>query len=331
MKFHFSLLALFIFFFTGLPTLSQEHEVPIQIEPVKKRGFKGSVEFTPEEISKHFQRIQPFTREAAACLQWHMERQEFFWEKYKLAAFYGYESDWNRKVTIEEKKAFFIRRHVPLEVLDEIKPISCVNMTLDCLERSFKKTGQMSAWVKVKDFTAANNQYGNALQFALQKLGWKILYWNPDTSKVAEWDHQERERDKKIREGDEPENQFGFYGWHADRLRQVREKKQYYFNPVDDGTSLVDFGASPPRKFLQLPFFVGTAHTGFHVFPGYKGIVVEGHNRARITDRRTVESAPFDPLGQIPTENGKPRFSPNGGLYGVYRSGLIAAPPGYGY
>ena len=89
------------------------------------------------------------------------------------------------------------------------------------------------------------------------------------------------------------------------------------FRSVDDYRKLVNFGAETPELLKQIPFFVGIAHAGYHVFPGTFGRVLEAHSTKKITDPKNLESAPFNPLaGEGPTG-------------GMYHSGLIAIPPGF--
>ena len=78
---------------------------------------------------------------------------------------------------------------------------------------------------------------------------------------------------------------------------------------------LVNFNDNEPSYLKNIPFFIGTAHMGYHVFPGSFGVVVEAHSTRAITDSKTIESAPFNPL----EENGAPS--------GRYRSGMISVPP----
>jgi len=87
-------------------------------------------------------------------------------------------------------------------------------------------------------------------------------------------------------------------------------RAQFYFNTVDDYHSLVNFGMRPPADFESVPFFVGTAHGGYHVFPGMFGRVIEGHSTREVTDPQTIESFEIHPIA-----NG-------GGPRGNYRSGL---------
>lgn len=186
---------------------------------------------------------------------------------------------------------------------------------------SFLSTEQASAWAKIKAFTLANGQSGLALQLALQRLGWKIAYFNPYTNRVVEWDKEEMAAD--------PKNTVKFWGWHEYRLHQVMKEKRYLFNPVDDTTSLINFGPKLPASFLKVPFYVGTVHSGFHVFMGKGGYVVEAHNRKSITDPGNVEGGPFDPMGVNRGWFSREKPHPNGDQYGVYKTGLMAIPPGY--
>ena len=295
-------------------------------------GFEGHIEFTDREKAMHAKKISILVEAAGKCLQTHIDRQNNFWEQYKVSAYYGYDSDWNNplKTTQQDKENLFTRMNVPLSLISQLEPISCVNMTLKCVEAGFSAAGQLDIWAKIKAFTLANGQDGTALQLALQRLGWKVLYWNPSPEKVQEWDKDDLERDAKIRQGNEPVDQFHFFGRHEERLAGVEKNKMYLFNPVDDAETLVGYGTKIPAKFTRIPFFVGTAHGGFHVFPGKFGKVIEAHNHTRITNKRTVEAGPFDPLGQLPTQNHRPEFHPDAGAYGIYRSGIIAVPPGFG-
>lgn len=231
-------------------------------------------------------------------------------------------------MTKADKEAFLKNRRIPLEVMAQLSPTSCINLTLDCLREGFLSTGQAASWEKIRAFTLLNDQSGLALQLALQKLGWKVLFWIPDTNAVRQWDEDERKS--------HPVNKIRFWGWHEERLRQVTKFSRYYHNPVDDKTSLVNFGAKLPAKFLKIPYFVGTVHSGFHVFNGSFGFVIEGHNSKKITDYDNIEGGLFDPMGLANTGwfnswLGRRTYHPDGTPYGIYRSGLMAVPPGYGY
>jgi len=82
---------------------------------------------------------------------------------------------------------------------------------------------------------------------------------------------------------------------------------------------VVGFDDRVPREFLDVPFFVGVAHTGYHVFPGYKGDVIEAHSTRRLDSVDNLEKSPFNPLAT----GGGPRWTATE----WYRSGLVGLPP----
>ncbi len=96
-------------------------------------------------------------------------------------------------------------------------------------------------------------------------------------------------------------------------------KNRYYFNKVDNKSLLVDFNRTPPQAFLNQPFFVGIAHTGYHVFPGFYGRVIEAHSTRKLNSFENLERSPFNPL----KSGGGPRWTRTE----KYRSGLLAFPP----
>ena len=158
----------------------------------------------------------------------------------------------------------------------------------------------------------ANAVDGTALQYALSKLGWKTIYWNPLPSRNKIWDSEEKIID--------PQNLKHFRGFHEENYTSVKLKKKYYMNPVDNSTALLNFGDNEPSILKKIPYFVGTAHMGIHVFSGYYGTVVEAHGSRLLTDLKTIESAPFNPLNI--------QAAPSGGMY---HSGILSIPPGLNY
>ncbi len=280
------------------------------VSATSQAGYQGSVEFTPDEITAHTNDIRVITTEATACLQEFLNSHLRFYNRYGFSRYYGDNSSFG-KLPYAEKREFLRTLGKDPALLSQMSPTSCIGLTLRCLGRGFKAAQQDTAWKKVFDFTKLNGVSGEALQFALRKLGWKILYWNPDSSQNSAWDLIERNND--------PENKTHFRGFHADRYRQVMTRSTYYWNPIDDATTLVNFLREPPKTFKDVPFFVGTAHQGYHVFPGSYGIVTEAHSTRLLTDRQTIEQAEFNPM----QNGGAPR--------GLYRTGMMAVPPGFGF
>jgi hypothetical protein len=274
-------------------------------------AFKGSVEFTAAEIQGQNKNLNTIIQTASNCLEDHLEEHQRFFQRYGISAFYGDRSAF-AKMSTAQKKAHLASLGKDPALLSQMKPTSCVGLTLTCLGKGFVDAGQAGTWKKIADYTKANDQDGTAMQDALRKLGWVVLYWNPDPTKNAVWDAREKAKD--------PQNKERFWGYHVYRYQTVTSAKQnYYFNAVDDIETLVGFKTSIPAKFANVPFYVGTAHTGYHVFPGSYGNVIEGHSTRSIDDPQTLESSEFNPL----KDGGGPR--------GTYRSGLIAVPPGYGF
>lgn len=282
--------------FVSLPALAQ---------------FAGSVEFTPEEISQHHVDVETIVPATVTCLKRDLKIHKDFHKRYGISAFYGDQSAFAR-MTLDQRKAELKRLRVPTRLVSQLQPTSCVGLARKCLAEGFAKASDTEIWKKVDAFLVANDLDGTALQEALRKLGWKTLYWNPDLSQNAAWDEEERSKD--------PTNIKRFWGYHTYRLITIQRKGMYYFNKVDDATSLVNFNRTLPRDFKAVPLFIGTAHTGFHVFPGYNGTVIEGHSVRHITSSTMIETSEFNPL------------TPGGGPQGLpYRSGLFSVPPGYGY
>lgn len=271
-------------------------------------AFEGSVTFSDQEIQRHQSGVQSIIKVASECLRADLAYHHNFYKKHGIAGFYGDRSSF-AKLPHSQKQQQLSRLGKNPALLSQMYPTSCVGLTRKCLGRGFEIAGQKDIWVKIDKFVMSNAVDGTAMQLGLQKLGWKVLYWNPDLSQNKSWDEIEKRND--------PTNKQRFWGYHEYRWVTVRNKGTYYFNPVDDFKSLVNFRANVPASFAKVPFFVGTAHTGYHVFPGAFGQVIEAHSTRAITDYYTLESAPFNPLAN----GGAPR--------GQYFSGLLAIPPGF--
>ena len=273
-------------------------------------GFKGSIAFTPEEKIQHEADIERIAASTAQCLKENLDQQNSFYAQYGISKYYGDNSSFSR-LSYAGKKAYLKRLGKSPTLVDQMLPTSCVGMVLKCLGGGFKAVGQDEIWEKIRGYTIANGVSGDALIVALRTLGWKTLYWNPDTRQNAAWDAAELLID--------PENKKFFNGAHAVRYSQVLKRKKYLWTPVDDATTLVDFKTAPPESFKNVPLFVGIAHMGYHVFPGFFGEIIEAHSTRAIRDSKTVETSFFNPLA-----NG-------GGPRGKYWSGVIAVPPRSGF
>jgi hypothetical protein len=268
--------------------------------------------FTAAEIRKHRDSIATFTDAAADFLDWTMEDHRVFFRKWGVSKYYG-----NRKPE-HATKALRIKQlqrfAKPTFLADLQVATACVLLAMQAMERGFDATGQSGVWKKIhRQLAVGQKFYGTDLQLMLQQLGWKIYYWNPDPSKNAQWDAEDK-RNLPLKPGKK-----WHPGWGGHVLRHaavIGPKKLYYETRVDNASKLVGFKEIQPNAFRTVPVFVGIAHAGYHVFPGRRGDVVEAHSMRLMTDPSNVEIAPFNPLGA----GGAPRWT----RVEKYRSGLIA-------
>lgn len=272
------------------------------------QNFNGQISFTPSEKQRHLQTLDQLMDQSSNCLEGELKTHQDFFRRHGFSMYYGDRSQFARMSWTERQNHLRSLGKDP-RFVEVMKPTSCIGLALQCLREGFQAADQADLWQRIAAYTRLNNQYGNALQKALQELGWRLVYWNPAPERNEMWDEAEKRRN--------PTNSDRFWGYHAYRYLTVNRHNRYYYNFVDDKDWLVGFGTNVPRDFKQVPFFVGTAHTGYHVFPGYFGQVIEGHSTRPLTDFDTIESSPFNPL-----QNG-------GGPRGQYRTGLMAVPPGY--
>lgn len=290
-------------------------------------GYNGTIEFSQTEVRVHRFQAYQLSKVAERCLQNYKNEHESFYrkncwrtrrgKKVCISKFYG-----DRRYTM--KKGTKRSDGQTLEFLPDalrkmglqpsfakkMEQISCVGLALNCLEEGFRKTGQALQWKRIRKFVRENGVGGTALQFALAKIGWKTYYWNPAPYWSIEadnnrWDREERSWQSK--------------GYHNYRYNRVMNRGQYWYNKVDNATDLVGFNRTPPRILRDYPFWVGTAHTGYHVFPGTKQKVVEAHSTRHFTAYDNLEFSDFNPFGT----GGGPRWTNTE----KYRSGLIVFPP----
>lgn len=305
-------------------------------------AFQGSIRFSPAEIEHHRQAAPVITSEAAACLRAELARHHSFLSLYGISAYYGENSRFAVEKTFNSEGDLIRKRYtsraerrehlrnlgISEELLPQfvperacasetdcplaLQPTSCIGIALRCLARGFAHAGQQAYWHRLQAFVRANDVQGDAFQHGLQRLGWKLAFWNPDTRMAEEWDAAERKTFPA-----RPGRHRGVWGQHARSLREVQREGRYGKIAIDDRTSLVDFGETTPELLLRAPFFVGIAHRGYHVFGGALGEVLEGHSERALNDYYAVEASPFNPL----SKTGGPRGGP-------YKSGVIALPPG---
>lgn len=270
--------------------------------------------FTAAEIRKHRDNLPTFTDAAADFLDWVYDDHVAFFRRWGVSKYYG-----NRKPehSTREKRIAQLRRFgAPEFLVDQQVATACILLAMQAMERGFNATGQPAVWRKIyNQLKIGQKFYGTDLQIMLQQLGWKIYFWNPDPSKNAAWDAE----DKRLNPLKAGKSWNPVWGGHALRYASATgPQHKYYESKVDNWTKLVNFKQIQPNSFKNVPVFVGIAHAGYHVFPGRKGDVIEAHSMRQMNDPSNIEVAPFNPLGP----GGAPRWTRSE----KYRSGLIAVP-----
>ena len=272
------------------------------------------VNFTEPEIEHHQQNIKRVVEVASQCLDDTYEEHLEFFERHGVSKFYGDRraQHQTREGLVRELQRF----GKPASLVNQLEPISCIGLTLRCLGRGFAAVGSQSTWDKIMDHLLIDDKvYGTDLQIMLQMLGWELHYWNPDPSSNERWDAQ----DKELTPLAPGRTWMPVWGGHSYRYATTMNRGVYYESYVDVVDSLVGFGSKQPVWFAEVPFFVGIAHAGYHVFPGRDGEVIEAHSTRQLNSIDNLEFSQFNSLAT----GGGPRWTRTE----KYRSGLIAIPP----
>ena len=270
------------------------------------QSFRGSIDFSGEEKAAHARHVGTITKVARQYLENTWKEHRAFYHKHGVSKFYG---DRNPALDTPEKRIEALRlAGAPVSLENQLQPTSCIGLSLDALGAGFRAPRDArleNAWKKIHAYTKANDLDGSALLDALQKLGWEIVYWNPSPENNAKWDLEDGDRKSK--------------GSHAYWYSRVMNHGTYYWNKVDDKSLLVGFGTKVPNEFRRVDFFVGVAHAGYHVFPGFVGDVIEAHSTRQLDSIDNLEQNPFNPLAK----GGAPRWTQTD----RYRSGIVGIPP----
>ncbi len=283
------------------------------------------IDFSAAEKAEHQQKLPVILQTAAKCLDATYADHVQFFDRYQASKYYG-----NRRAdyrTLEQRasalQASGFSEVQAYEIARQQVGTACITMTVQCLEKGFQSAGGLSltSWGKIMTHLRAVDMLGTDLQIALQDLGWKIYYWNPATSEeqMIRWDEEDRRiaplSSAQIAAG---RRHNAVWGNHLAHFKNATQLGKYYQTKVDNASKLVGFGDKPPAAFASVPFFVGIAHVGYHVFPGRYGDVIEAHSMRHLRARDNIETAPFNPLGS----GGAPKWTNTE----KYRSGLIAVP-----
>jgi hypothetical protein len=283
---------------------------------------------TAAEKKEYLAYNRQIVNSSSACIQNYWTTHIAFFKKNKVSKYYG--SNNPNLQTRDQRIAALKKAGAPVTLVDELESTSCIGMARACMKKAFLETKSpviKNIWVRMDKILIANGSDGSVLANNLQTLGWKILYWNPKPEDNALWDKQDVKNltNVKVVKWDSgvknSKGEFVYHsGWgmHASRYREVMKKDKYYVSKIDDKSTLVNFGSILPESFKRAPFFLGVAHAGYHVFPGFYGEVIEAHSSRQLNSINNMERGTFNPLN-----GGSPMWSNTE----WYRSGIIAVPP----
>lgn len=305
----------------------------------------SGLDFSEEEIASSLRNAKTISEVAASCLDRTYEAHLRFYEKRGYSKFYGNRNPKHKNEESRAKVLLSILSNLKKRVdagdpkaiaelksrLKELEATSCIGLAMACLSEGFSTVGMQPTWDKIYSWLGrigndgAPMFYGTDLQKALIDLGWKSLYWNPDLSQNAAWDRNE----KMINPLPAGQVWNPVWGGHEYRWAIIKKSQSYYEIPVHDIQTLVNFGVRPPSEFKKVPFFLGIAHAGYHVFPGMNGKVVEAHSMRELKSKENLEVGEFNPLNQIKNGQKNGNGAPKWTAIEHYRSGIIVVPPGY--
>lgn len=306
--------------------------------------------YSAEELAIHRARLPAFAKIAADCVRDHLEEHRAFHEKYGVSNYIGVNTRvlvGGRQVPLksvwkegEEKaplRAIVARSYadwrspykkkprIAAEDLEKIDNMSCIGMAVTCMRAAFEQTGQAESYRKLIEYyrrpegRGIEGFTGHPLMLGLRQLGWKIGYWNPNTSPESlTWmDTTEGEPARSARH-------------HAARYAEVSRAGTYYGVPVDFRmTDTAAWGGDrrdTPSELKETPFGIFESTDFYHVGPFSYGQITEAHAGMMWfaqdgsagdyeKSKRVIESNPFSP------------FAVGGAPRGHYPTGIVAIPP----
>jgi hypothetical protein len=184
---------------------------------------------------------------------------------------------------------------------DQVPKVSnCISWVKEICRAGYEAAGASDRWKQIRTAVEAGSKKerdrGTVLLEQLQRDGWMGLYFNPDVKNPD----AEDKRHVKI---------------HRESASHISKHAEYYGLKIFD--ALVNyrptFGTprvTPEIECLRrVPFFVGIARAGDHVFVGRNGVVSELHWAEGPKTRDIMEETPLE------------RFA--------WSSGTLVVPPGW--
>ena len=107
----------------------------------------GAVSFTHDEIIQHQEKLPQIIDVASKCLKNIYSEHKEFYLNWGISKFYGDRKKEyaTKKDRIEALKSY----NAPIELIDQLEPISCIGLTMRCLKKGFVASGTESTWNKI--------------------------------------------------------------------------------------------------------------------------------------------------------------------------------------
>lgn len=246
----------------------------------------------------------------------YIERHADSFAKTGIGSMYGPNSSY-AKMPLAEKARYLAQNKKPGTFPAMPTETSCIGFVLGNLNYGYNKSGLGKQWDKIDAIVRENSGQGTYLLNELRKDGWKIIFWSPDaknpTTRVAsaskdadhhQWAYAMARDNKGYMPGVLSYGKV-FEGVPVDYLA-------LNYRPTDPRITLRNIKAEEILR--KIPFFVGVANGGYHVFMGSDGMVIESHSTRNPSDQTNIEIRPLNQFGLLRGES--------------YLSGIIAVPPG---
>lgn len=165
----------------------------------------------------------------------------------------------------------------------DMEMTSPVLWALKHVKAAYTAAGKKERGEQIDRIVESSGSAAHILIMELQKDGWHSIYWNPDVNAPAE----PNESKKSLHE----------------RSWQEANRGEYMNGKIKVDYSLVNYRPSPRSKtkkntssltkLKRVPFWIGMANYGKHMFVGYHGHLSEAYSMEMPTSSRLIVDSEF--------------------------------------
>jgi hypothetical protein len=113
--------------------------------------------FTEAEQRAHQQNLYQITAVASDCLDWIYQDHLDFYNKWGVSKYYG-----NRRPDYKNREGLIDALRLykkPINLVEQLEPISCIGLTLRCLREGFESVGLSSVYEKINNELKKENRF----------------------------------------------------------------------------------------------------------------------------------------------------------------------------